>query len=144
MKFKKNKTANPIFLFIGIAILVDIGLALLFWAVTFPLYYWINNMTVLWKVLTFLLMGTIFMAIKAGCLFGQMRFCEYLLNKAEKGRGKDWVLGSAIVFFINSILFSITLWRYAYKGDAVMIILLIIFTAVIMVVNSMFRLPDNV
>lgn len=134
-----DKPNLSIFTLICIAILIDIVLASLFWAVTFPLYYWISGMTLLWKVLTILLIGsTILTAIRYLCLLGQVRFCEYVFKMGEN-KGKKLFLWSGVIFSVNAILLIIVLWMYAFNKDAVMIILLLILTAIIGFVNSMFK-----
>lgn len=140
----ENKPNLSIFTLICIAILIDIILALLFWAITFPLYYWINDMALLWKVLTILLLGSVILTgIRIFCLWGQHRFFEYVLRLGES-RGETVFKKSGIVFTVNAIIFLLVLWMYAFKKDAEMIILLLILTATIGFVNSIFKFPNNV
>ena len=140
----ENKPKLSTLTIILIAILIDIILASLFWVITIPLYNWINDMSLFWKVVTILLLGSVILSgIRYSCLFGQHKFFEYVYRMGESV-GKTVFSKTGIIFTANAILLIMALWIYAFKMNAVMIILLLIFTAIIGFVNSIFKFPSHV
>lgn len=140
----ENKLKLSTLTIIFIAILIDIILASLFWVITIPLYNWINDMSLFWKVGTILLLGSVILSgIRYSCLFAQHKFFEYV-DRMGESVGKTVFSKTGIIFTFNAILLIIGLWIYAFKMNAVMIILLLIFTAIIGFVNSIFKFPSHV
>ena len=133
-----EKKINPTLSLILIAIAIDIVFFLLFWGITIPIYDAVVSMGLAWKIITLIAGLFIFTLLRYASVNCRLLFFYY----AEKKYiiNKRTVSMSSIIFGLNQILSMVALWIYAYRPDAIMIVELIVFTAIISIVNIIFNL----